>query len=375
MARLELHGITKRFGGQVAVQDFELNVGDGEMVSFLGPSGCGKTTTLRITAGFEFPDSGSVIVDGRDVTALPANRRGMGMVFQGYALFPNMNAADNIEYGLKVRKQPPEQRKKRVAEMLELFGLGHVGKSYPSQLSGGQQQRTAFARAIAVEPSVLLLDEPLSAVDAKVREELRTEIRRMQLRLGITAILVTHDQSEALSISDRVVVMSRGRIEEVGTPSQIYAEPRSEFTASFIGAMNEFPVRIASRSEGLVERDGVRFAAPGAKELEDGSEALLLVRPESLEPVDPGSAQGGPVIRGRVEVQTFLGSQTRLLVREGSDVDASVHGSRLVSVDVASATASRWPAGTEIVVAVPPQATRVIAKRSAPSAVVGGDAR
>ena len=297
------------------------------------------------------------------------------MVFQGYALFPNMSAADNIEYGLKVRKQSPEQRRKRVTEMLELFGLAHVAKSYPSQLSGGQQQRTAFARAVAVEPSVLLLDEPLSAVDAKVREELRTEIRRMQLRLGITAILVTHDQSEALSISDRVVVMSRGRIEEVGTPSQIYAEPRSEFTASFIGAMNEFPVRIASRSEGLVEREGMRFAAPGAGELPDGSDALLLVRPESLEPVEAGAAPVGPVIRGRVEVQTFLGSQTRLLVREGSDADTSVHGSRLISVDVPSAAASRWPAGTEIVVAVPPQATRVIAKRAATTAVVGGHGR
>jgi putative spermidine/putrescine transport system ATP-binding protein len=364
MALLELHGITKRFGGQVAVQDFELTIGDGELVSFLGPSGCGKTTTLRITAGFEFPDEGSIVVNGKDITGLPANQRGMGMVFQGYALFPNMSAADNIEYGLKVRNQPAEQRRKRVAEMLELFGLSHVGKNYPSQLSGGQQQRTAFARAVAVEPSVLLLDEPLSAVDAKVREELRTEIRRMQLRLGITAILVTHDQAEALSISDRVVVMSKGKIEEVGTPSQIYAEPRSEFTASFIGAMNEFPVRVLSRTDGIVERDGVRFKAPGAAELPEGSDALLLVRPESLEPVEPGAAPNGPVIHGRVEVQTFLGSQTRLLVREGSEVNTSVHGSRLVAVDVPSANAARWPAGTDIAVAVPPHATRVIAGRA-----------
>jgi putative spermidine/putrescine transport system ATP-binding protein len=365
MAQLELHGITKRFGGQVAVEDFELSVGDGELVTFLGPSGCGKTTTLRITAGFEFPDAGSVVVDGRDVTALPANQRGMGMVFQGYALFPNMTASDNIEYGLKVRKQPADQRRRRVSEMLELFGLGHVASNYPSQLSGGQQQRVAFARAVAVEPSVLLLDEPLSAVDAKVREELRTEIRRMQLRLGITAILVTHDQSEALSISDRVVVMSRGRIEEIGTPSQIYAEPRSEFTASFIGAMNEFPVRVASRAGGLVERDGVRFAVAGAGELPDGSDALLLVRPESLEPLDVGVAPAGPVIRGRVEVQTFLGSQTRLLIREGGGTDASVHGGRLVAVDVPSAAAPRWPAGTEVVVTIPTSSARVIAYRPA----------
>jgi putative spermidine/putrescine transport system ATP-binding protein len=363
MARLELHGITKHYGGQVAVQDFDLTVGDAELVTFLGPSGCGKTTTLRITAGFEVPDEGSVVVNGRDITALPANQRGMGMVFQGYALFPNMSAAENIEYGLKVRRQPAEQRRRRVDEMLELFGLGHVARNYPSQLSGGQQQRTAFARAVAVEPTVLLLDEPLSAVDAKVREELRTEIRRMQLRLGITAILVTHDQSEALSISDRVVVMSRGRIEEIGTPAQIYAEPQSEFTASFIGAMNEFPVRIASRTEGLVERDGVRFAVPGAADLPEGSDALLLARPESLEPVADGAAPIGPIIRGRVEVQTFLGSQTRLLVREGSDEEASVHGSRLVAIDVPSAIASQWPVGTSITVAVPTRGARVIAAR------------
>ena len=186
----------------------------------------------------------------------------------------------------------------------------------------------------------------------------------MQLRLGITAILVTHDQSEALSISDRVVVMSRGRIEEIGTPSQIYAEPRSEFTASFIGAMNEFPVRIASRSEGMVEREGVRFAVAGASELQDGSDALLLVRPESLDPVDSGAAPTGPVIRGRVEVHTFLGSQTRLLVREGSGEVTTVHGSHLISVDVPSASAERWPAGTQITVAIPPRAARVIAART-----------
>jgi putative spermidine/putrescine transport system ATP-binding protein len=371
MARLELKGITKRFGGQVAVEDFNLDVGDGEMVTFLGPSGCGKTTTLRITAGFEYPDSGSVVVDGKDMTALPANRRGMGMVFQGYALFPNMSAADNIEYGLKVRKQPADQRRRRVDEMLELFGLGHVAKNYPSQLSGGQQQRTAFARAVAVEPTVLLLDEPLSAVDAKVREELRTEIRRMQLRLGITAILVTHDQSEALSISDRVVVMSRGRIEEIGTPSQIYAEPRSEFTASFIGAMNEFPVRVTSRAEGMVEREGVRFAVAGASDLADGSDALLLVRPESLDPLESGAAPVGPVIRGHVEVQTFLGSQTRLLVREGTDAVTTVHGGRLVAVDVPSASAERWPAGSEIAVAIPARAARVIAARAVAAGLPG----
>lgn len=362
MARLELTGISKRFGDQVAVHAFDLSVGDGELVTFLGPSGCGKTTTLRITAGFEYPDTGAVEVDGRDVTALPPNRRGMGMVFQGYALFPNMTAADNIDYGLRVRKYPAADRGRRVDQMLELFGLGHVARSYPYQLSGGQQQRVALARAVAIEPSVLLLDEPLSAVDAKVREELRTEIRRMQQRLGITAILVTHDQSEALSISDRVVVMSRGLIAEVGTPAQIYAEPRSEFTASFIGAMNRLPVRLVSRAEGLVERQGARFAVAGASELADGSEALLLVRPESLRPVEPGSAGTGATISGRVEVQTFLGSTTRLLLREGGAEVTTVHGGApLISIDVPSADAPRWPAGSSLTVVIPTGAARVIA--------------
>ncbi len=225
MSRLELANISKRFGDQVAVDDFNLTVEDGELVSLLGPSGCGKTTTLRMTAGFEAPDVGSIVVDGRDVTDLPPNKRGMGMVFQGYALFPNMTAADNVEFGLAVRKQDPIERRKRVTELLELFGLARVARSYPHQMSGGQQQRVALARAVAIRPGVLLLDEPLSAVDAKVREELRTEIRRMQVQLGITTILVTHDQSEALSISDRVVVINRGAIEEVGTPAQVYAEP------------------------------------------------------------------------------------------------------------------------------------------------------
>jgi putative spermidine/putrescine transport system ATP-binding protein len=364
MARLELHDITKRFGDQVAVEGFELSVGDGELVTFLGPSGCGKTTTLRVTAGFERPDRGRVVVDGQDVTGLPANRRGMGMVFQGYALFPNLTAQENIDYGLRVRRHARDERRKRVAEMLELFALGHVADHYPFQLSGGQQQRVAFARAVAIQPSVLLLDEPLSAVDAKVREELRTEIRRMQQRLGITAILVTHDQSEALSISDRVVVMSHGHIAEVGTPAQIYAEPSSEFTASFIGAMNRLRVRVVSPAEGIVERGRARFTVAGASEMPAGGEALMLVRPEALEPLPAGEVGGGAALQGRVEVQTFLGSTTRLLIREGDPAAqeaVAVHGQELIAVDVPSASASRWPSGTAIRIGVPDGSARVIA--------------
>jgi putative spermidine/putrescine transport system ATP-binding protein len=370
MSRLELIGINKQFGGQVAVRDFNLTVEDGELVSFLGPSGCGKTTTLRITAGFESPDSGSVVVDGRDMTDLSTNKRGMGMVFQGYALFPNMTAIENVEYGLAVRKRPLAERRAKVSELLDLFGLAHVGKSYPHQMSGGQQQRVALARAVAVQPGVLLLDEPLSAVDAKVREELRTEIRRMQVQLGITTILVTHDQSEALSISDRVVVMNKGGIEEIGTPAQVYAEPQSAFTAGFIGAMNEIPVRVVSGAAGLVERGGRRVTAPGAVGLTDGELALLLVRPELLEPLGPSSASlnGDLKLTGRVEVQTFLGATTRLLLRESaatSDGQSAPAAARLLAIDVPSSTAGRWPAGSELDVRVPVGGSRVIADHAA----------
>ena len=376
MARLELVNLSKRFGDQLAVRDFTLAVEDGELVSFLGPSGCGKTTTLRMTAGFEAPDSGAVVVDGSDVTDLPPNRRGMGMVFQGYALFPNMTAAENVEFGLAVRRRPPAERRMRVAELLELFGLTHVAGSYPHQMSGGQQQRVALARAVAIQPGVLLLDEPLSAVDAKVREDLRTEIRRMQAQLGITTILVTHDQSEALSISDRVVVMNRGAIEEVGTPAQIYAEPRSAFTAGFIGAMNEVPVRIVSGTHGQIERRGRRVTAPGAAGLLDGELALLLVRPESLEPLGAtsGALNGDLTLTGQVEVQTFLGATTRLLLRElpvGPDDRYALPPARRLAVDVPSASAGRWPAGSELAVRIPVGSSRVIAD---PSAAAGASA-
>ena len=366
MSRLELIDLNKRFGEQVAVSDFSLTIDDGELVSFLGPSGCGKTTTLRMTAGFESPDSGMVMVDGKDVTDMPPNKRGMGMVFQGYALFPNMTAIENVEFGLAVRNEPVAERRARVAELLELFWLAHVGKSYPHQLSGGQQQRVALARAIAIKPGVLLLDEPLSAVDAKVREELRTEIRRMQVQLHITTILVTHDQSEALSISDRVIVMNRGAIEEVGTPTQIYAEPHSAFTARFVGAMNEIPVRVVSSRQGLVQRNGRSVTVVGADGLADGQLGLLLVRPEQLEPVGASNAalNGDLTLTGRVEIQTFLGATTRLLVRESPAAAGDAPAKRLLAVDVPSANAGRWPTGSSLEVRIPASSSRVIADRT-----------
>ena len=235
MSYLELTDVQKRFGETSAVEDFNLAAEKGEFVSFLGPSGCGKTTTLRMIAGFEQPTSGTITIDGEDITCMPPNRRNVGMVFQSYALFPNMTVADNIGFGLKVRKRPADQIKKRVAELLEIVNLPDKGGRYPYQLSGGQQQRVALARALAFEPQVLLLDEPLSALDAKIRVALRHEIRSIQRQLGITTVYVTHDQEEALSLSDRVVVMSEGRMEQVGTPFEIYNFPSTAFVASFVG--------------------------------------------------------------------------------------------------------------------------------------------
>src|SRR5438034_8053235 len=238
MSFLELTDVQKRFGDTTAVEGFNLAAEKGEFVSFLGPSGCGKTTTLRMIAGFEQPTSGTIRINDEDVTYRSPNKRNVGMVFQSYALFPNMTVADNIGFGLKVRKRPKDQIKKRVAELLEIVNLPDKGARYPYQLSGGQQQRVALARALAFEPQVLLLDEPLSALDAKIRVALRHEIRSIQRQLGITTVYVTHDQEEALSLSDRIVVMSEGRVEQIGTPFEIYNFPRTSFVASFVGTLN-----------------------------------------------------------------------------------------------------------------------------------------
>ena len=238
MATVELQQLRRLFGDVAALDGIDVSISSGEFLSLLGPSGCGKTTALRLIAGFDRPTSGRVLVGGSDVTGVPPNKRGMGMVFQAYSLFPNMTAERNVEFGLKIRKQSGAARRARVAELLELVGLGHAAKRYPHQLSGGMQQRVALARALAIEPSVLLLDEPLSALDAKVRVQLREEIRRIQIRLGITTVYVTHDQEEALSISDRVAVLSQGRIEQIAPPAEIYGAPATPFVADFVGTMN-----------------------------------------------------------------------------------------------------------------------------------------
>ena len=239
MAFLDLIGLQKRFADTVAVEDFNLAIDRGEFVAFLGPSGCGKTTTLRMVAGFEVPTAGRILLDGVDIANRPPNQRNVGMVFQSYALFPNMTVGQNVGFGMMVAKKAKEETAARVREMLKLIQMAELINRYPYQLSGGQQQRVALARALALQPQVLLLDEPLSALDAKIRVELRAEIRRIQNQLGITTIYVTHDQEEALSISDRVVVMNAGRMEQVGPPFEIYNFPKTSFVASFVGTLNQ----------------------------------------------------------------------------------------------------------------------------------------
>src|ERR671938_1034108 len=252
-ATVELQELRRTFGDVTALQGIDVKLGGGEFLSLLGPSGCGKTTALRLVAGFDRPDGGRVVVDGKDVTRMPPNKRDMGMVFQAYSLFPNMTAEQNVEFGLRIRRKSRAERRKRVGELLDLVGLSQAAKRYPHQLSGGMQQRVALARALAIEPRVLLLDEPLSALDAKVRVQLREEIRRIQTQLGITTLYVTHDQEEALSISDRVAVMSSGRIEQIGTPSEMYGSPATPFVAEFIGTMNRLESVVVNGGLGEVE--------------------------------------------------------------------------------------------------------------------------
>jgi putative spermidine/putrescine transport system ATP-binding protein len=322
MSFLSISNVSKIFGGVVAVEDFNLEIEKGEFVSFLGPSGCGKTTTLRMVAGFELPTSGEVVLDGENITYKSPNQRNVGMVFQSYALFPNMSVAQNIGFGLQVRKTSAEEIKKTVNEMLGLIHLEKHAEKYPFQLSGGQQQRVALARALAINPRVLLLDEPLSALDAKIRVELRQEIRRIQQTMGITTIYVTHDQEEALSLSDRIVVMSQGHMEQVGTPSEIYNHPTTEFVASFVGQLNLLPVSDVDFQNGTCKLGGhlVRFDHSERRQI--SAKPRLAIRPEEFQ---FGQAEGRNVVLGRVEVVMFLGAVVRLRVRMGE---------ALVSVDL-----------------------------------------
>ena len=310
MAFLDLISLCKSFGSQSVVEEFTAQIEKGEFVSFLGPSGCGKTTVLRMIAGFETPTAGTLSINGKDQRALKPNQRNIGMVFQAYALFPNMTVHDNVAFGLKVAGMAKPDIDKRVKEMLALIKLDHLAGRYPYQMSGGQQQRVALARAIAVKPQVLLLDEPLSALDAKIRISLREEIRAIQQQLGITTVFVTHDQEEALSISDRIVVMNAGRADQIGTPFEIYNKPATRFVASFVGTLNliEGKVvdpdsnRIMIGDQGVTLKQSVTAYKPG-------DTVSLALRPEAGSLAE--SAKGDTALTGEVSSAHFLGSVIR----------------------------------------------------------------
>jgi putative spermidine/putrescine transport system ATP-binding protein len=326
---LSLQGVRKEFNGVVAVESFNLEVDPGEFVSFLGPSGCGKTTTLRMVAGFEPPSAGTIRLAGEDVTYAKPNERNIGMVFQSYALFPNMTVAENIAFGLRVRKEDGPARDERVAELLDLIHLPDKAKSYPNELSGGQQQRVALARALAIRPQLLLLDEPLSALDAKIRDDLRAEIRRIQRQLNITTIYVTHDQEEALALSDRIVVMSKGQMEQVGEPFEIYNNPATGFVASFVGQLNRLPVTVVDPALGRLRVGQAEVRTTSLIESPAGAEVSLMMRPEEV----TLDADEENVLEGTVESVTFLGSIVRVQVAvDGGRLTADLFNERLLQL-------------------------------------------
>ncbi|SRR5579871_60226 len=324
MAQIVLDHLTKRFGETPAVIDLSLELASGELVALLGPSGCGKTTTLRMVAGFETPTAGRVLLADRDLTDAPPERRNCGMVFQNYALFPHLTVEQNVAFGLEMRAVERAEIRRRVADILGKVGLAGLGGRYPRQLSGGQQQRTALARALVVNPSVLLLDEPLANLDAKLREEMRFYIRSLQREFHITTLYVTHDQAEALVLADRVAILMGGVLQQYGRPEDVYHRPRSAAVAGFIGLTNLIPGRVRTRAAGRVVVDTVLglVTAAGDPALREGAEVLLSVRPEQLDLVRPGAApqDGANVLRGTVRERTFLGSLADFRV----DVDGGV---------------------------------------------------
>ena len=341
-----LEDLSRSFGTTRALDGLSIEIAPGELVALLGPSGCGKTTALRIVAGFESADAGSVIVDGKDMSSVPSSRRDMGMVFQSYSLFPNMTALDNVGFGLRMRKLGPAARRQRAGDLLDMVGLAPQARQYPHQLSGGQQQRVALARALAIEPRVLLLDEPLSALDAKVRLQLREQIRTLQQRLGTTTIFVTHDQEEALSMADRVGVMRDGRLEQVADPSELYSRPATAFVAEFVGIMNRIPGELQGGGTVSVLGGTVPVRGPGGSVGQSPDQAIggdqavdVLVRPEGL------TMQVGQNGNGIVTTRTFLGSVTRVGVLLSGDVT--------VQIDKASSEAAALAPGTSVQVALP----------------------
>jgi len=349
---LELVEARRSFDKVQALAGFSIAVAPGELVALLGPSGCGKTTALRAVAGLEQLDDGRVLVGDEDITTLPAHRRNLGMVFQAYSLFPNMNAVENVGFGLEVRKVPSSRRRSRAGEMLELVGLEAMAGRYPHELSGGQQQRVALARALCSEPRLLLLDEPLSALDAKVRAQLRDEIRRIQLELGITTLFVTHDQEEALSMADRVGVMRNGRLEQLGAPAEVYSRPTTDFVAQFVGSVSRLPGHVTT--PGTVSVLGTEVAVPhrSGEELPTGTAVDVLVRPESIR------LRPSPEGRAIVARASFFGATVRV-------VAALPDGTEVAST-LPAGEAAALPAGATVAVELLGEALFVVGRRPAP---------
>jgi iron(III) transport system ATP-binding protein len=347
---LDLQHISKHFpsregaGDVRAVDDVTVTIERGQFVTLLGPSGCGKTTTLRLIAGFEFPTFGKMVLDGKEINELPPNQRDMAMVFQSYALFPHLNVFENIAYGLKIKKLSTQEIRRKVSDVLALAELQGLENRAPNQLSGGQQQRVALARALVMEPKVLLFDEPLSNLDAKLRVSMRSEIRRIQQTLGITSVYVTHDQDEAMVLSDKIVVMHQGRIQQTGSAVEIYRRPRNRFVADFIGRANFLPVELLGRSgpDWQVRLFDLTFAAPSNDPAVSlGEKPWLLVRPESVH-LSAARPEGPPIIPGVVKRTFYLGSQ--------AEYEVEIAGHPLLVVRPDPGEADLFPAGSAVYV-------------------------
>jgi ABC-type Fe3+/spermidine/putrescine transport system ATPase subunit len=329
---IELRDVTKIYGAILANDHIDLGIRRGELMTLLGPSGCGKTTALRCITGHNIPDEGRVFIDGKDVTDMPTYKRELGMVFQNFALFPHMTVFDNVGFPLMIRRVDRTERQERVMEALRLIRMEGYERHYPRQISGGQQQRVGLARALVYRPKVLLLDEPLSNLDAKLREEMRFEIRELVDRLGITAVYVTHDQAEALALSDRVAVMNKGRIEQIGTPDEIYDSPRSRFVADFIGLSDFIEARITAvhpeQKTATVEASGLNISIDATPEMSPGQEVLFFIRPNNVELLPAAHESGANVFGGLVDKMTYLGDRSdyRIIVGQGLELRVQTDG-------------------------------------------------
>ena len=339
---VELTDLTRTYGSVKALDGLNLKMEPGEFIALLGPSGCGKTTALRILAGLDKATSGTVTVDGRDLTSVPANKRDMGMVFQAYSLFPHLTASENVEFGLKMRGSAKSERGTRAAEMLDLVGLSEHAHKYASEMSGGQQQRVALARALAIRPRVLLLDEPLTALDASLRDRLRSELNRLLRSLGITAIYVTHDQAEAMELGDRIVVMRKGAIAQIGTPREVYFAPQSRFVAEFVGAANIIEAPVA---EGHLVLPGGRLEVAAA---ENTAAATAMIRPETIGIIDAAQAS----LCGLVDSVSFIGDKQRIILTGASDKPLVVDAPNTITARV----------GERVGLSIAPEAVRLLPK-------------